>query len=172
MRGTSLLAMLAALLLPRFSRTARAEDLAHCDARFDFTANARLDDVAPLFGADRERVWAPGWDPRFVHPAPAADIRGMVFTVRRGSIDAVWVNTQYDPRNGVFQYVYVVPARMTALITIRLEPRDQRTHVVVEYERTALRAEENGRVRQLSERDRAAGPEWESQINRHLGHQR
>ncbi|MDB4969955.1 MAG: hypothetical protein JWN44_5644 [Myxococcales bacterium] len=144
--------------------------LAHRKATFELIAEAPAAEVGPLFGAERERVWAPGWEPRFVHPAPAEDRRGMVFTVRRDDADddAVWVNSQLDLERGVVQYVYVVPKMMTALITLRLSARGARTHVEVTYERTALCPEANARVEALSLEDGSSGPEWERQINAYL----
>jgi hypothetical protein len=124
--------------------------------------------VAPLFGADRERVWAPGWAPRFLHPATAADQEGMVFAVRHGHSDAVWVNTRLDLTAGVVQYVYVLPERLATQITLHLAPDGARTQVEVTYARTALRAAANAHVDALAAHDRAAGPEWAQQINDYL----
>lgn len=143
--------------------------LAHREATFELIAEAPVVEVGPLFGAEREKVWAPGWAPRFVHPTPAADRRGMVFTVERddGS-EAIWVNSQLDLERGVVQYVYVIPEALTTVITLRLSPRGERTHVAVTYERTALRAQANARVEELSAEDERSGPEWEQQINAYL----
>src|SRR5262245_28644521 len=118
---------------------AHADALVHTEEAFEFTADGPMAVVAPLFGADQERVWAPGWEPRFLHPSPAADAAGSVFLVGFGERDAVWVTTQFDLAAGRVQYVYVVPEVLATVITLRITPRGQRTHVAVTYERTALR---------------------------------
>jgi hypothetical protein len=147
--------------------------------------------VAPLFGAWKEREWAPDWDPRFIWPAapsvqaaaPSAataqsfapsgaqlptaslDREGMVFTVKHGHTHAAWVNTAFDLAKGKIQYAYVVPDAMVTLITLRLTPEGNRTRVHVEYDRTALDPDLNGHVEQMADADSKAGPEWEQQVN-------
>jgi len=140
----------------------------HREATFEFTARAPMSRVAPLFGADKERVWSPDWNPRFLHPTPASDQRGMVFTVDHQHLSSIWVNTQLDVKNGVIQYVYVIPGVLATVITLKLTPRGETTHVRVEYDRTALSAEANAHVEQLWAQDRKAGPEWEQKINAYL----
>lgn len=143
---------------------------AHTEERFAFTANARLEQVAPLFGADKERAWSAGWDPHFVHPLPAADEEGMVFTVAHGHLRSAWVNTEFDEKNGRIQYVYVIPEAVVTVITLKLTPQGEQTRVEVEYDRTALSAEADAHVRHMAEGDRASGPDWEKQVNGYLAH--
>jgi len=131
---------------------------------FELTADGPPSIVVPLFGADRERVWAEGWAPRFIHPSPAADRPGMVFAVG----DATWINTRFDVAAGDIQYAYVVPDAMTALISIRATARGDATHVVVTYERTSLTPAADERVRALAEQDRSAGPAWARETNAYL----
>jgi len=52
---------------------AHAGEPLHTCEQFAFIANAPLDVTWPLFGAEKERVWAPGWNPVFVWPATALD---------------------------------------------------------------------------------------------------
>lgn len=140
----------------------------HTEEKFAFTANAPMSEVAPLFGADKERVWAPGWSPQFVHPIPATDVEGMVFTVKHDHLKAAWVNTVFDPEAGRMRYVYVIPDALVTLITIQLTPQGDQTHVDVEYERTALSNDANEHVRRMADGDRTSGPEWEKQVNEYL----
>jgi len=140
----------------------------HTEEKFSVTLQAPMERVAPLFGADKERVWAPEWDPQFVYPLPTEDIRGMVFTVAHGHRKAVWVNTQFDLKNGRVQYAYVIPDALATLITLQITAESDQTRVDVDYDRTALSAEADAHVRQLAERDRNAGTEWERQVNEYL----
>jgi hypothetical protein len=146
---------------------------AHTEEKFAFTANAPMDQVAPLFGADKERVWAPHWEPQFVHPLPAADREGMVFTVAHDHLRAAWVNTAFDldfeHKTGRVQYVYMIPDLLVTVITLNLKPEANQTHVEVEYDRTALSSEADDHVRHMAKQDRESGPEWEKQINTYLG---
>jgi hypothetical protein len=81
----------------------------HTSERFSFTARAPMADVFPLLGADRERAWAPDWNPRFLWPATPGDRASMVFQVTRPQGTSTWVNTVFDPDAGLAQYVYVLP---------------------------------------------------------------
>jgi hypothetical protein len=141
---------------------------AHTEETFSFTARGKMEDVVPLFGADKERVWSPGWNPKFIHPVPAADEPGMVFTVAHGHLKAAWVNTDFDLKNGKIQYVYVIPDALVTVITLRLQPQGDHTQVEVHYDRTALSAEGDARVGHMAEGDRASGPDWEKQVNDYL----
>ena len=140
----------------------------HTEERFSFLANAPLELVAPLLGAEKEKLWAPDWNPQFIYPLPANDQQGMVFAVRHGHLRSVWVNTQFDLKNGRVQYAYVIPDALVTLITLKLTPEGNQTQVEVEYDRTALRAETEPHVQHLAEQDRTSGPEWEAQINSYL----
>jgi hypothetical protein len=140
----------------------------HTEEKFQFTANAPMAEVAPLFGADKERVWSDGWNPKFVHPVPAADEEGMVFTVAHDHLQAAWVNTELDLKNGRIQYVYVIPDALVTVITLRLTPAEDRTQVEVKYDRTALSQEADAHVRHMADGDRSSGPEWEKQVNDYL----
>jgi hypothetical protein len=137
----------------------------HSERWFEFIAEAPLPEVAPLFGAHRERDWAAGWDPHFVWPAFAEDRPGMVFTVSGPHGTAVWMNTCFEPEDGRIQYAYVLDNAMTTLITLRLSPRGTRTHVAVCYERTALEPRAEAWLTRLADADANAGEEWGAQIN-------
>ena len=156
--------MLTYALRPTSQSGARA----HTEERFEFTADAPMERVVPLFGADKEHVWVPKWNPQFIHPSPAADVQGMVFTIAHHHLTATWVNTEFDLANGRIQYVYVIPDVMLTTITLRVKPQGERTHVEVEYDRTALTPDADARVREMGEQDRVSGPEWEKQINQAL----
>lgn len=146
----------------------RTGELAHTAEKFDFTANGPMASVAPLFGAAKERVWAKDWNPKFVWPGDETDREGMIFAVSHGHMKSVWVNTAFDLQGGKIQYVYVVPSAMATRITLRLEPQGDKTHVEVEYERTALDAGLNEHVKELGEEDAKSGPHWEKEVNDYL----
>jgi len=141
---------------------------AHSERTFEFLAEAPLTEVAPLFGAHREREWAPHWDPCFIWPAPAEDRAGMVFTVSGAHGTAIWINTCFELQNGRVQYAYVLENAMTTLITLSLTPCGEHTHVAVSYERTALQPRADAWVARMADQDAGAGDEWRAQINAYL----
>jgi hypothetical protein len=145
-----------------------ASERVHTERAFEFVAEGPMSLVAPLFGAHKERLWAPGWDPRFIWPAAPEDRTGMVFTVSGRHGKAVWINTRFDLQLGCVQYAYVIENSMSTLITLNLTPRGEHTHVAVVYERTALNATSDALVEQMAAQDAKAGPEWAAHINAYL----
>ncbi len=143
--------------------------LLHTREHFSLSASAPFDVAWPLFGADKERVWAPDWEPLFLWPEKPFDQEGMVFRVAHEAGSAVWVNTAFDRSAQRIQYVYVIPDVVVTVITLRLTARGASTGVDVLYERTALRPSANELVKHMASRDRLAGAEWSEQISRHLG---
>ncbi|HEX3396873.1 MAG TPA: hypothetical protein VHS76_09235 [Steroidobacteraceae bacterium] len=140
----------------------------HTREQFALIANAPFDLAWPLFGAHRERDWAPGWNPSFVWPERPADREGMVFEVGRGDTAAIWVNTVFDPTARSIQYVCLMPHVLVTVITLKLEPKGHSMSIEVVYERTALAEAANEIVRDMAAGDRVAGEEWSLQINTYL----
>ena len=134
---------------------------------FKFTANASLEQAAPLFGANEERKWSPDWDPKFIYPQPAKDQPGMVFRVEHGEHSSVWVNTAFDLAAGHIQYTYVLNDAMVTLIDIHLTregPAGDWRDMLWD-ERTAVIPEANEHVQHFAKGDERAGKEWEDAIN-------
>lgn len=160
--------LMAATLLSA-QQPAPSEELAHTRTEFHFTANAPIEQTAPLFGADEERKWAPDWNPQFVYPKPSQDRQGMVFQVAHDQMSSTWVNTAFDLAGGHIQYAYVLNDAMVTMIDIHLVREGaEKTAVSVVYERTALVPEANGHVQHFAKGDAKAGKEWEEQINGYL----
>lgn len=164
----NLLSLLTALFVahPAYAAGPRT----HTSESFQFTVAAPMSVAFPLFGADRERVWAPDWAPYFIWPDRPDDREGMVFTIAQGERQAIWVNTELDPIIGRIQYVYVLPEVMTTVITLKLLEQGSTTIVHVRYDRTALSASADEHVRELARHDASAGPEWAGQIAAFLAH--
>src|ERR1041384_4853461 len=116
-----MLAVAIMFLIHLRSRRNSAGPVIHVENAFEFNVRAPYDKVAPLFGAHGERAWAgENWDPQFLHPQPARDIEGEVFTVAHGHTHATWVNTAFDLQSGHMQYVYVIPEVQAVLINVQL----------------------------------------------------
>ena len=137
----------------------------HVSNTFAFDVTEPLQQVAPLFGAHRERVWAEGWEPQFVYPQPAADQPGSVFQVSHGAHKSTWITSIFDPEKGHIQYAYFVPEAMAVLIDIHLSVAPHSgTHVEVRYDRTALSPELNEHIRHQGEQDAKSAEEWRTSI--------
>jgi len=166
-----LIAVLSIPVFPARSQTAMFAPnpyLAHTERTFTFSVDAPPDAVGPLFGADKERMWAPGWNPDFVWPYKGDDRAGMVFTIGHGADKAVWVSTAFDQIGRHCQYVYVMPDKMVTVITLDWTPRGKSTLVRVKYDRTALSPAANALVKARAAQDARSGPEWAGQIADYL----
>jgi hypothetical protein len=139
---------------------------AHVRNSFHFVVGAPLGRASALFGPEGERCWAgPHWKPEFLHPQPAQDVEGAVFTVQHGPHKSVWVNTVFDPTGGRMQYVSFVPETLVSTVEVRLSVLTQSsTKVEVSYVRTALDASANEDVLAMGRRDSESGPEWQKAI--------
>jgi len=139
---------------------------AHVRNSFQFVVPAPLGRAAGLFGPEGERCWAgPHWNPEFLHPQPAQDIQGAVFTVQHGPHKSVWINTVFDPAGGRMQYVSFIPDALVSTVDVRLSTlTPSTTKVEVIYVRTALDAAANEDVIAMGKRDAGNGAEWQKAI--------
>ena len=139
---------------------------AHVRSAFQFRLSAPLDRAAPLFGPEGERCWAgPHWDPEFLHPQPAKDVEGAVFTVSHDARKSVWVNTLFDLSAGRMQYVSFIPDLLVSVVDVRLTALDPNTTgVEVTYVRTALSVAANEEVHALARTALTSGSDWQTAI--------
>jgi hypothetical protein len=85
MRDLHILIAMAGIALPALSQAPVAPPLLHLSTSFDLTVHASYAKTAPLFGPEGERAWAgKHWNPEFIHPQPAKDVEGAVFTIQHG----------------------------------------------------------------------------------------
>jgi len=172
MKILSLIVGIAGTALPALAQppVAAPAPLLHLSTSFDLVVHASYAKTAPLFGPDGERAWAgKHWNPEFIHPQPARDEEGAIFTIQHGPYKAVWVNTLFDIDGRHFQYVYFIPSIMVTVIDVRFKPAGaDATGVNVVYTRTALTPEGNEHVTAMSEDDKTAGTDWQKAIDEHL----
>jgi hypothetical protein len=159
-----------AFLYHHYRPAASSGPVVHVRNEFEFTVHAPYRVAAPLFGPEGERAWANDqWDPHFLHPQPAQDVPGAVFTIRHGHRHAYWINTSFDIDARHFQYVYFIPDALVTLVDVRCSAIDPaNTKVDVVYERTALNPAANDHVTELGNSDRESGKEWGTAINDYL----
>lgn len=171
MKETGCILLLLVSILFMTHKHALAQDQpssspAHVRSTFQFTLSVPLKRAAPLFGPVGERCWAgEHWNPEFLHPQPAKDIEGAVFTIQHGPANSVWINTLFDLSGGRMQYVAFIPDALVSIVDVRLTALDRTTTgVEVTYTRTALVAGANDQVNALATSDRASGPHWQTAI--------
>jgi hypothetical protein len=157
-----------AAAIPALAQTSAT--LARSRASFDLIVHQPYPEAARLFGPEGERAWAGShWNPEFLHPQPAADVEGAVFTIQHGSVKAVWVSSLRDLDARHLQYVYFLPNLLVTVIDVRFQPSGAgATNVNVVYTRSALTLEGNEHVATLSRGDQAAGKEWQLALDDYL----
>jgi hypothetical protein len=103
-----------------------------------FDLGAPMDDVFPLFGPERERDWAWGWQPEPVDPPQINAEEGAVFKTTHNGDETVWVISRYDPANGRVEYVTFRHDDRLGQISIQVSAMANGSHVEVTYAFTAL----------------------------------
>ena len=87
----------------------------------------------PLFTAEGERAWAPGWEPTY----PDSDVHevGQVWTTS-GHAETTWITVQADATQ--VRYARVALGDSAGIVTVSCAPEDVGTTVTVSYDLTAL----------------------------------
>jgi hypothetical protein len=125
--------------------------------------------VFPLFGPDREREWAEGWEPEPVYP-PAVEAReGAVFRTRHGGAEAVWVVSRHDAEGRFVEYTtFRRDDRVTRIrVSVDPDPGHEGWSVArVTYALTALSEQGAHHLAHFTEAHyREMMGEWEQAIN-------
>ncbi len=134
--------------------------------------NAGTERVFPLFGPVKEKLWAPGWEPRLTHPTDKDVAEGMVFTIDDPHGTWYWTVTQYDPALHTIAYANVTAGYMLNRIVIRCRALGaNETEASVTYQHTGLNEKANQFVDSMDEKAYAAKMQhWQEAINYALQH--
>ncbi|MCU1590108.1 MAG: hypothetical protein JWP11_1364 [Frankiales bacterium] len=97
-----------------------------------FTLPAPIDRVMPLFTAEGERGWAPGWEPTY--PDSAEHQVGQVWTT--AGPETLWVTVQAD--DACVRYARVAPGLSAGIVTVACRESADGTEVTTSYDMTAL----------------------------------
>ena len=127
-------------------------------------------EAVPLFTPEGERPWVAGWDPHYVHPVEPGAGEGIVFqTTNKGGRAATWVQTRFEPANGVASYVYVIPDHHTAMVDVRVTPDGEgRSQASVRYRMTSLSPDADDFARAFGEAFEDEMVDWAEAIQRHV----
>lgn len=100
--------------------------------RLDMTADAAF----PLFTAEGERAWVPGWAP--VYPDGAVHEVGQVFLTGSDAEATIWTVVRADPAARRSTFARITPGRRAGTVDVRVEPDGDGCRVHVAYDMTAL----------------------------------
>lgn len=105
-----------------------------------------VDILFPLFNAEGEKLWVPGWD--YENIMGSTDLHeDYIFLTKNhdhASTDAIWLVKRYDPESYFVQFYKVEPEDKVGVITVHCLPTDQgNTEVEVTYEYIGLSASGN-----------------------------
>lgn len=95
----------------------------------------------PLFSAEGEKLWVPGWD--YTNVMGSTDLHeDYIFLTRNhdhAATDAIWLVKRYDPKAHFVQFYKVEPEEKIGVITVQCtEAKESLTEVKVSYEYIAL----------------------------------
>lgn len=133
-----------------------------------FEVQAPCARLMPLFTAQGERAWAPGWEPEMLSGDTA---RGSVFRTRTPERETVWTVSEYRPEQGRVSYVRIAQGLNMGLVDVSCrEVPAGGSEVTVTYTLTGLTPEGEAYVREFLEPKRYADfiGEWRDAIAAYL----
>ena len=95
----------------------------------------------PLFSAEGEKLWVPGWD--YENISEGTDLHeDYVFATKshdHAAADAIWIVKRYEPENYLVQFYKIEPGEKIGVIEVRcFEQSKSETKVQVTYEYIGL----------------------------------
>jgi hypothetical protein len=102
-----------------------------------FHLNAPMVQVFPLFTAEGERAWAPGWEPRILS---GSNERGSAFiTSGHNGSTVTWIVTDFRPAEGRVSYARLVQDSNIGIVDVVCTvPAGGGTDISVRYTLTAV----------------------------------
>lgn len=113
-------------------------------ASFEIQQPAKV--LFPLFSAEGERQWVPGWDYENIMGDTVLR-EDYVFVTKNhshGAVDAIWIVKRHEPDNYLVQFYKIEPGEKIGIIAIQcFELGERLTRVQVSYEYRGLSASGN-----------------------------
>ena len=136
-----------------------------------FRLEAPLARVMPLFTAEGERSWAPGWEPVMLSGAVE---RGSAFSTRAHiGIETTWIVTDYRPAEGRVSYARLAQGSNIGLVDVTCTAvPGGATEVSVRYTLTGVSEQGRAFVREFLEPEHYARmiEEWRVATSAALSH--
>ena len=110
-----------------------------------FEINQPVEELFPLFSAEGEKHWAPGWD--YENIMGSTDLHedyvfltsGHHSSAHHGTTKIVWLVKRYEPSSYFIQFYRVEPGDKVGIVTVHCKPITQEsTEVEVDYEYIGL----------------------------------
>lgn len=106
-----------------------------------FRINQPIDRLFPLFSAEGEKLWVPGWDYKNIMGSTELH-EDYVFLTKNhdhASTDAIWLVKRYDPKVHLVQFYKVEPEDKVGIVTVQCEKIEKGlTQIEVSYEYRGL----------------------------------
>jgi len=114
----------------------------------DFHLAASCTRVFPLFTAEGERTWAPGWNPEMLSGDTE---RGSVFRTvgHDGGRETVWIVTGYEPHRYRVSYARLVQDSNIGLVDVTCHGSPDGARITVTYTLTGLNKDGDAFVREF-----------------------
>jgi hypothetical protein len=110
-----------------------------------FTLPASVEQVMPLFTAEGERAWAPGWEPTY-QDSSEHEV-GQVWTTA-GPPETTWVTVQAD--DTCVRYARVALGFSAGIVTVSCRATADGTEVTTSYDMSALSPAGEERLAELA----------------------
>ena len=113
----------------------------------DFQISQPIDVLFPLFSAEGEKLWVPGWD--YENVMGTSDLHEDYFFLTKNhdhaSTDAIWLVKRYKPESYFVQFYKVEPEDKVGIITVQCTiVNESLTQVEVSYEYIGLSKKGDG----------------------------
>ena len=107
----------------------------------DFTMAQPIEALFPLFSAEGEKLWVPGWDYENIMDKKELheDYIFLTKTHDHAAAQAIWLVKRYEPARHFVQFYKVEPQEKVGIITVKCtELGSSQTQVTVTYQYTGL----------------------------------
>lgn len=107
----------------------------------DFQIDQPIDVLFPLFSAEGEKYWVPGWNYKNIMGTTELREDYIFVTENHDDVasDAIWLVKKYDPDSHHVEFYKVEPEEKVGIITVKCDAISQsKTNVSVTYEYIAL----------------------------------
>jgi len=131
-----------------------------------FHISQPIDVLFPLFSAEGEKLWVPGWDYKNIMGSSELheDYVFLTKTHDHASTDAIWVVKKYNPENYHVQFYKVEPEDKIGIIEVKcIQLSDSDTEVHVSYEYIGLSDKGNQFIKEFNSSEyKEFIAEWQS----------
>jgi hypothetical protein len=141
-----------------------------------FEIHQPVKDLFPLFSAEGEKLWVPGWDYETI--MGATDLHeNYVFVTKRhdhAASDAIWVVKRHEPENYLVQFYKIEPGEKVGVIEVKcFEQKEFQTKVQVTYEYIGLSTTGDEFISSFSASEyQAFISEWKTLLEKHFDRKR